>query len=58
MPTYVATDVFHHPDGVVLAGETVELSEEDAKRGLDHGRLFEAQPSVMAKLAAKAEPTE
>ena len=43
MPEYTAVDVFHHPDGVMVPGDTAELPEEVAARGLGAGSLVVAQ---------------
>ena len=36
---YSAIEIFHHAMGVLLSGQTIDLSEEDAKRGVDAGHL-------------------
>ena len=43
--TYVASQIFHHPDGVMLPGESAELSDEAAERGLLLGVIAEEVPT-------------
>ena len=54
MTSYVATDVYHHADGVVAPGEVAELTDEQAERGLARGVLVAAQqPKSTTKPSAK-----
>jgi hypothetical protein len=38
--SYVATEVFHYPDGVAMPGDIVTLDPDDAERGVAAGVLF------------------
>lgn len=51
MATYTALAPFHHPDGVVVPGETIELSEDEAARGIESGALA---PTPSIPVPAKA----
>lgn len=54
MSRYTATDVFHYPDGVLLPGETADLSDADAQRGLALGVIGPEQTT--APTAPPADP--
>jgi hypothetical protein len=58
--SYTAITTFHHPDGVVVPGETIELSDEDGGRGIESGALVPTPVSVPAeakKLKAASQPS-
>lgn len=48
---YTAVAPFHHPDGVVVPGETIELSDKEAVRGIETGALV---PTPSISVPAKA----
>lgn len=39
MSQYTAIAIFHHPDGVLLPGESADLTAEAAERGLLAGTI-------------------
>lgn len=54
MPKFTATDIFHHPEGVVLPGETADLPAAVGGHGVDLGVLVPAQATVPAPSAPAA----
>lgn len=56
MTTYSAVlDPYHYPGGVIAVGESVELSDEDAARGLASGAIVVTP--VASQDAPKTEET-
>lgn len=55
MTQYSAVGIFHHPDGVALPGETVELDPEAAEDGLSSGVLVETPKAPVAPTAPTKE---
>ena len=43
MSQYTAIGIFHFPDGVLLPGETADLDDDVASRGIEAGLLGPAQ---------------
>ena len=59
MSKYTAIGIFHHPDGVLLPGETTELDDDVAARGIEAGTLGLAQePDVPPAPEVVEIPTE
>ena len=58
MSRYTAIQTFHHPDGVLLAGETAELSDDVAIRGIEAGTIDHVQESPETPNPPVAEAAE